>query len=48
MLKVVQAAFNLLQLVLAPSLLDKQAASCKLPYDWLVSLAMDLAVLFDM
>ena len=47
MLKVAQAAFNLLQLVLAPSLLDKQTASCKLPHNWLVSLATDLAVSLD-
>ena len=28
--------------------LDKQAASCNSPHDWLVCLAMDLAALCDM
>ena len=32
---------------MTPSLLHKQTASCKLPHDWLVSLAMDLAALCD-
>ena len=33
---------------MAPSLLEKQTAGRKLSYDWLVSLAMDLAALCDM
>ena len=32
---------------MASSSLDKQIASCNSPHDWLVSLAMDLAVLCD-
>ena len=58
MLKVAQAAFaeacqtfmsacmGVLQM--APSPLDKQAASCNSPRDWLMSLAMNLAALCDM
>ena len=28
--------------------LDKQTAGCNPPYDWLMSLAMDLTALYDM
>ena len=35
-----------LQMALHP--LDKQTASCNSPHDWLMSLAMDLAALYDM
>ena len=35
-------------LQMVPYLLDKQIASCNSPYDWLMSLAMDLAALCDM
>ena len=31
----------------APSPLDKQRATCNLPHDWLMSLAMDVAPLCD-
>ena len=33
---------------MATSPVDKQPAGCRLPHDWLVSLAMDLATLCDM
>ena len=32
---------------MAPSSFDKQTASCNLPHDWLMCLAMDLAALCD-
>ena len=32
---------------MAPSPLDKQTSSCNSPHDWLIYLAMDLAVLYD-
>ena len=35
-------------LQMAPSPLDKQTASCDLSHDWLMSLAMDLAALYNM
>ena len=35
-------------LQMAPSPLDKQTADCDSPHNWLMSLAMDLAVLCDM
>ena len=36
------------RLQMAPSPLDKQTASCDLSHDWLMSLAMDLAALYNM
>ena len=33
------------QMALHP--LDKQTASCNSPHDWLISLVMDLAALYD-
>ena len=33
---------------MAPSCLDKQTASCKLPHDWLATLVIDLATFCDM
>ena len=33
---------------MAPSPMDKQIAACKSPHDWLVTLAIDLAALYDM
>ena len=52
----IQASFSSLSdvheysgyLQMAQSFLDKQTADCNLLYDWLMSLAMDLAVLCDM
>ena len=35
-------------LQMVPSSLDKQTADCDSPYDWLMSLAMNLAALCDM
>ena len=35
-------------LQMSPSSLGKQAADCNLPYDWLMSMAMDLAASSDM
>ena len=36
------------RLQMAPYPLGKQTASCNLPHDWLMSLAMDLAALCEM
>ena len=36
------------RLRMAPSHLNKYTAGCDSPHDWLMSLAMDLAALYDM